>query len=61
MNEILETLYAKDATPKDPSCKTCKNKPKLYKSGMFWIAMWMMVMAFYGNFILFRQIFNFIF
>jgi hypothetical protein len=61
MEEILETLYAKDITPKDPNCKTCKNKPKFQRSGMFWIAIWMMIMAFYGNFILFKQIFNFIF
>ena len=61
MDELLETLYAKEVGQKDPNCKTCKNKPKLQRSGMFWIAIWMMIMSFYGNFILFKQIFNFIF
>jgi len=29
MEEILETLYAKDITPKDPNCKTCKNSSSI--------------------------------
>jgi hypothetical protein len=61
MEEILETLYAKDSTPKNPNCKSCKNKPKLQKSGIFWFSVWMLIMAAYGNIVLFKQIYHLIF
>ena len=60
MNELLETLYAREfkSNEKDPNCKTCKNKPKLQQSGIFWFAIWMMIMSLYGNFMLFYKIFS---
>ena len=61
MDGLLETLYAKEMGQKDPNCKTCKNKPDLQKNGLFWIAVWMMIMSLYGNIILFKQIFGLIF
>jgi hypothetical protein len=61
MEELLETLYARESNQKDPSCKTCKNKPKLQESGIFWLGVWMAVMSLYGNIMLFKQIFNLIF
>ena len=63
MDELLETLYAREfkSNEKDPNCKTCKNKPDLQKSALFWIAVWMMIMSLYGNIILFKQIFGLIF
>jgi hypothetical protein len=60
MEEYLETIFAKELE-KDPSCKTCKNKPKLQESGIFWFGVWMAVMSLYGNIMLFKQIFNLIF
>jgi len=56
MENILETIYAKDSKEKDPNCKTCKNKPKLQESGIFWVAVWMSIMSIYGNIMLFYQI-----
>lgn len=61
MDKVLDTLYAKDIKPSDPGCKTCKNKPKLQESGIFWFAVWMMVMAVYGNVVLLNQIYHLIF
>ena len=53
----METLYANGFNEKDPNCKTCKNKSKPEKSGIFWFAIWMLIMSAYGNFVLFKQIF----
>ena len=61
MENILETIYAKDSKEKDPNCKTCKNKPKLLSSWTTWFGIWMFVMSVYGNFVLFKKIINFIF
>lgn len=59
MDEILETIYAKDVKGKDPNCKTCKSKPKLQQSGIFWFAIWMSIMSLYGSFMFFYKIFSF--
>ena len=61
MEDFMETLYANGFNEKDPNCKTCKNKPDLQKNGIFWFAIWMLIMSAYGNFVLFKQIINFIF
>jgi hypothetical protein len=61
MEDFMETLYANGFDEKDPNCKTCKNKTKPEKSGIFWFAIWMLIMSAYGNFVLFKQIINFIF
>lgn len=58
MDELLETIYAKGVSEKDPNCKTCKKKPKLQESGIFWFAVWMMIMSLYGNFMIFYKIFS---
>jgi hypothetical protein len=57
----METIYAKTFNEKNPNCETCKNKTNLKNSGVFWFAIWMLVMSVYGNFVLFKQIINFIF
>jgi hypothetical protein len=61
MEDFMETIYAKTFNEKDTNCETCKNKTKLQKSGVFWFAIWMVVMSAYGNFVLFKQIINLIF
>lgn len=61
MEEILETLYARESKTKDPNCETCKNKVKPQRNGFLWFAIWMMIMSFYGNIVLFKQIYHFIF
>jgi hypothetical protein len=61
MDKILDTLYAKNANPSDPGCKSCKNKPKLQNSGIFWVSIWMIIMSVYGNAVLFYQLYSLIF
>ena len=56
MEDFMETIYAQEAN--EVGCKTCKNKPKLQQSGIFWFAIWMMIMSLYGNFMLFYKIFS---
>lgn len=60
MDELLETIYGKEFnnSEKDPNCKTCKNKPKLQESWIFWVGVWMMLMSLYGNFTFFYKIFS---
>ena len=58
MNELLETLYAKEfkSNEKDPNCKTCKNKPKFKDSWVIWFGVWMVGMSVYGNVVFFKKI-----
>jgi hypothetical protein len=61
MENIVETLFAKDNSKPEGECKTCKNKVNPLQSGIIWFSIWVLIMSVYGHVTLFKKLFDFIF
>ena len=61
MENIVETLFAKDNSKPEGECKTCKNKVNPLQSGIIWFSIWMLIMSFYGHVVFFKKLFGLIF
>jgi hypothetical protein len=61
MENIVETLFAKDNSKTEGECKSCKNKVNPLQTGIIWFSIWMIIMSVYGHITLFKKLFNLIF
>jgi hypothetical protein len=61
MENIVETLFAKDNSKPEGECKTCKNKVNPLQSGIIWFSIWVLIMSVYGHVTLFKKLIDLIF
>lgn len=61
MENIVETIFAKDNSKPEAECKTCKNKVNPLQSGIIWFSIWLLIMSAYGHVVLFKKLIDLIF